>query len=230
MIGLSAVHILVVTNSAIPLLELPVSSLGEVRTQTENEVAAIGARQIDEDLVVLVRSVWDDGASPLVRLLRRPGATLLLLLGRSDAATRAEALETGADLVLDVAVAPAELIAHARALVRRSNRVRHGPLDMDITGRKARLDGKPFALSDREFDIMLVLVRRAGEVVPGADLMPRERVGRRERSRARSGRSRARPPHWLPNWLQVYVHGIRRKMGAHAPLLRTEPGVGYSFC
>lgn len=220
-------HVLFVTNSELPFSDPPVSCLGEVRRKTEYEAVTLGALQIDEDLVVLVRPGWDDDGASIVRALRRAAAPLLLVIGPSDAAARVEALESGADDVLEVPFAPAEFLARARALVRRTPRLRYGSFDVDVARREARLDGQRLALSVREFDLLLVLIQRAGEAATRVDLTPRERVERGRPRAARSSNCRRRDR--SSNWLEVYVNRLRRKLGKHARLLRTIPGVGYAL-
>ena len=113
----------------------------------------------------------------------------------------------------------AELTARLRALVRRGAPERPailtaGALTIDPAARAAEVDGRPLVLSPREYSLLELFVRRAGDVLTRTDII--ERVW----DWAYDGTS---------NVVDVYVRYLRVKMAAHpsAPRIETARGVGY---
>ena len=54
--------------------------------------------------------------------------------------------------------------------VRRGGRLRLGAVDVDVARREARRDGRVLALTPRQFDLLVYLVRNAGRVVSRDDI------------------------------------------------------------
>lgn len=112
-----------------------------------------------------------DGVS-LVRRLRvadRP-LPILLLTVKNDVAHRVEGLRAGADDYLCKPFAMDELVARVEALVRRRYGrkdavCRIGLLELDDQKREVRYDGRIVDLNLREFNVLELLVKRAGKVV-----------------------------------------------------------------
>ena len=111
------------------------------------------------------------------------------------------------------------LIARLRALTRRVSEgalapVMVGGLELDPVGRKVRRDGTDIALSPREYGLLEVLMRRAGETVSKRELL--EQVW---------GQDFAGDP----NVVEVYVGYLRRKIDRPFGRedLRTVRGSGY---
>ncbi len=83
---------------------------------------------------------------------------------------RVEGLDAGADDYLAKPFELDELLARLRALHRRGNpglAVAHraGDLFVDPVARRVERGGRQVELSAREFDVLLVLIQRAGQVV-----------------------------------------------------------------
>ena len=108
-----------------------------------------------------------------------------------------------------------EVIARIHSVIRRSAgraeaAIIHGDLRMDPTTRSVQLKGEPVALSAHEFAVLEALLQRPGAVLSRAQLEERlygwnETIG--------------------SNAVEVYVHGLRRKLGTDS--IRTLRGVGY---
>ena len=164
--------------------------------------------------MVFGRGEWTTDAQ---QALERFGAVasrapILVVAGGADVALRVAALAAGADDFLSVPFEADEFVARARVLVRRAARLRWGPLRIDPIARVALLDNQPLALTAREFDLMVRLVRRGGTTATRTDLA---REVRRAADAAAS------------NWLDVHMNSIRRKLGRHAQLVETVRGEGY---
>jgi len=157
-----------------------------------------------------------DGLDVLVSLRRRGNPIPVLILTARDAvADRVKGLDAGADDYLVKPFDLEELAARIRALLRRKSGrvdpvVQVGNLTLNPASREVSLDGRPIALSAREFGVLHALVERPGAVL-----------------------SRAQIEEKLYGWgdevesntVEVYIHSLRRKLGAQ--LIRNVRGVGY---
>ena len=114
-------------------------------------------------------------------VLRRIRATsrlpVLLLTARGEDVDRIVGLEIGADDYLPKPFNPRELVARIRAVLRRTHgegsgspqapdMVTVGDVESDPATRTVRLEGKPVELTSVEFNLLEVLLREAGRVVP----------------------------------------------------------------
>lgn len=180
------------------------------------------ARDSDPDLVLIDDGVPDMSPAGLIRRLRRTGvnAGVILLGDRIDAAGRARALDLGADDCVGRAVDPGELLARARAVVRRagghtSSTLRVGRLSLDIAGRRIDYDGIPLRITGKEFDLLELPALRRGRVVGRQAIMDHLYGGLEEP---------------LEKVIDIHVCRIRRKLASAAPgetLLRTVWGRGF---
>ena len=124
-------------------------------------------------------------------------------------------LDAGADDYLVKPFDLDELSARIRALMRRhggraSPVIEHGPLRLDPATHEFFLDGSPVNLSGREFSLLHALLEQPGVPLSRAQL--EERIyGWNEEIES--------------NAIEVYIHSLRRKLGAE--WIRNVRGVGY---
>lgn len=139
-------------------------------TTLDEALAAISVRQFD--LIVVDRRLPDgDGVELLGRLKQlqpRPG--ILVLTALDDPNDIARALDAGADDYLAKPFEPIELIARAKAVLRRlqldqRGRVTVANLTFDSASRMAYIDGEPLVIPRRELALLEALARRSGQVV-----------------------------------------------------------------
>ncbi len=175
------------------------------------------------DLVLLDLGLPDRDGLSVIRQVRREAATpILVLSARGDEGDRVLALEQGADDYLTKPFGLAELRARIGALLRRAagpladpaGRLTVGAVTLDVARREVLVAGEPVELTPREYELLKVLLSRAGSVVTRGRLL-----------RAVWGAAYAEESHYL----HVYVSRVRRKLAAAgAPdLIVAEPGVGY---
>lgn len=187
--------------------------------------ALMRLRQERFDLVVLDWGLPDFAGTEICQRLRRSGdqTPVLMLTARADTGDRVMALDMGADDHLSKPFEIAELHARVRALLRRGHYQQHrsdgdclqlGNLTMALLTRQVHRGERAINLSQREFDLLAFLVRRAGEVIPRQEIL--DGVW-------------GSPFVGDPNTLDVYVGYLRRKLESsdEPRLLHTVRGVGF---
>ena len=156
------------------------------------------------------------GLEVLAGLRRRGDAMPVLILTARDAiADRVKGLDAGADDYLVKPFDLEELAARVRALLRRKSGradpvLRVGGLMINPATHEVTLDGRSILLSAREFALIHALAARPGVVYSRAQL--EEKLygwGQEVES----------------NTVEVYVHSLRRKLGAN--FIQNVRGVGY---
>nr|WP_062336363.1 response regulator transcription factor [Herbidospora sakaeratensis] len=130
------------------------------------------------DLVVLDLGLPDLDGAELLRMLRAVSAVpVIVATARDGDAESVRVLDAGADDYLVKPFTAAQLDARVRAVLRRTGSVAGDPavtvggLRVDPRGREALLDGRRLDLTPREFDLLLYLASRAGQVVSKRELL-----------------------------------------------------------
>ena len=157
-----------------------------------------------------------DGLSVLRALRARKDRTpVLIATARDGVQQRVEGLDAGAD---DYVLKPYdldELLARIRALVRRAAgraepTYEHNGVNINPATREVMAAGKPVLLSAREWAILEPLIARPGRVLSRTQL-EEKLYGWKDEINS--------------NVVEVYIHGLRRKLGAD--LIQNIRGVGY---
>ena len=183
----------------------------------------VGAAQVAYDLVLLDLGLPKKGGLDVLRALRARGdaVPVLIMTARDAVADRVAGLDAGADDYLVKPFDLDELAARARALQRRRAgraeallRHEHGDdvITLDPARREVRRNGVAVALSAREYAVLAALLERPGAVLSRAQLEDKLYGWDEEPG---------------SNTIEVYIHGLRKKLGAE--LIRNVRGVGYTI-
>jgi DNA-binding response OmpR family regulator len=183
----------------------------------DGEDALAHLASTDYDVVVLDRDLPRVHGDDVCRTLvadRRQGR-VLMLTASGTVSDRVEGLGLGADDYLPKPFAFAELVARIQALGRRSPSLPpilvHGNLCLDVARRVATRDGKPIALSPKEFSVLERLLAAQGQVLSLGDLL--EGVWD----------EMADP---FTKTVQMTISRLRAKLG-DPPVIETVPESGY---
>jgi len=140
---------------------------------------------------------------------------VLIVTARDALEDRVAGLDAGADDYLIKPFDLDELLARIRALLRRSQGraeplLRHGRVSLDPARRAVCLDESPVSLSAKEFTLLQVLIARPSVVLTREQLQE-ALYGWNDEIES--------------NTIEVYIHGLRRKLGSD--YIQTLRGVGY---
>jgi len=180
------------------------------------------AAQHRPDVVVLDLGLPDlDGVMVLKRLREWSKVPVVVLSVRDREEDKVKALDNGADDYLTKPFGTAELLARLRVAMRHGqppsdSAVFHsGRLEVDLTARLVKVEGRDVRLTATEYALLRLLVQHAGKVMTHQQIL-REVWG----------------PDYVDQtqYLRVYMAHLREKLEAEPSkpsLLLTEPGVGY---
>ncbi|MBT9288841.1 response regulator [Prosthecodimorpha staleyi] len=183
----------------------------------ETAIEALATTQYD--LAVIDIGLPRMNGRDLIRHIRMKGLALpVLILSAHDALEeRVRGLDLGAD---DYMVKPfqlPELLARARALIRRSqavssSEIRIGGLNIDLGRRSADAGGVAIDLTGREWDILQQLALTCPKVVPKQKMVESLSDWGNELT---------------PNAIEIYVSRLRAKLQNCGIAIRTIRGLGY---
>jgi len=185
-----------------------------VRDGTAADSALVTERY---DLVVLDLGLPKADGLQVLRSLRgrRDTVPVLVATARDAIGDRVAGLDAGADDYIVKPYDTDELLARVRALLRRSAGrgepvISHKGLELNPATRESRWNGQPLNLSPREWALLEPMLQRPGVVFSRAQLEQKLYSWKEDIS---------------SNAVEVYVHGLRKKLGAE--FIRTVRGLGY---
>lgn len=214
----------------VELLEYNLTRAGFVVRTASNGRAALDliARETP-DLVVLDLMMPGMSGTEVLRRLRAEKATaslpVIILTAKGEETDQVVGLALGADDYVTKPYSVQVLMARIDAVLRRAEKgaapssgesapppLRLGAVEINPGTYEVTVDGVPASLTLTEFRLLSALLEARGGVLSRAALM-----------------SRAMGPGILvtERTIDVHVTAIRRKLGAHAGIIRTVRGVGY---
>jgi DNA-binding response OmpR family regulator len=144
-----------------------------------------------------------------------PDLPVLMLTARTDEVDFVVGLDAGADDYVGKPFRLAELLARVRALLRRltPETVDVGGVRMELSGRRVLVDGAEVNLANKEFELLRVLMLRAGQVVTRDEIL-REVWHDPDLKTSKT--------------LDMHMSWLRRKIGGEQRIA-TVRGVGFRF-
>ena len=196
----------------------------DVETVSDGEEALERFEASDFALVVTDLAMPRRDGIALVRELRRRGATvpILVLTVRGEEQEKVRLLDAGADDYVTKPFGVAELVARAKALIRRRDGSqapggsRFGDVEVDTGKRTVRKAGRAVHLTPIEYLLLQALLRRPGGVWTHRQLL----------AEVWGGISVSN------DTVRVHMGSLRRKLESdpnRPKWIRTEPWVGYRF-
>jgi two-component system response regulator CpxR len=171
-----------------------------------------------------------NGFEVLRQVRTKANTPVIMLTARGEEVDRIVGLEIGADDYLPKPFNPRELVARIRAILRRTRReqdhvltpllpkrLQVGDVEMDMAARLVFRSGEKVDLTAVEFNLLEVLLRNAGELVPREELI-----------QTVLGRS----PYPYDRSIDVHVSKLRKKLGHEVSgmeRIKTIRSVGYLY-
>jgi len=207
-----------------------ISELLELYLNRENYVvhsAALGSqgaalvREKDPALVILDLMLPDGSGFEVLKTIRGFSQVPLIILTAKDAEQdKILGLELGADDYVIKPFSPGELVARARAVLRRAGAQadvsaqvqRLGGIELQPGERMVRVEGLPIELTPKEFDLLHYLLINRGMA------LSRERLMEKVWGYSFYGDVRT---------VDVHVGQLRKKLGPWGRVVQTVWGLGY---
>lgn len=193
----------------------------------EGHQALEAAREEAPDLIVLdIMLPGMDGWEVCRRLRQESTVPIIMLTARGQEIDRVLGLELGADDYLPKPFSFRELLARIRAMFRRmdfegtpktGHQIQIGDVRLDTAAHKAYKHDQELTLTQKEYDLLHMLMAHAGQVVSRAELLDQV---------------------WDIDWLgdtrtlDVHIRWLREKIEADPSqprYVQTVRGVGYRF-
>jgi len=135
--------------------------------------------QVKPDLVILdIMLPGVDGLTICKEIRKQSQVPIIMLTARDEVTDKVVGLEVGADDYLTKPFHPQELVARAKALLRRARTepdlpklVRAGKLEVDIDRHEVRHGAERVQLRPKEFDLLALLARHPGRVFQRSELL-----------------------------------------------------------
>ncbi|KRN02490.1 response regulator [Levilactobacillus senmaizukei DSM 21775 = NBRC 103853] len=162
-----------------------------------------------------------DGLGVLRRIRKSDNLPVIMMTARDYVGDKVAGLDTGADDYITKPFDIEELLARIRVVLRHQSRqqaagsqLHVGDLVLDIRSRQVLRDGQLIQLTQREYELLLCLMKNSGQTMTRDELLNSV---------------------WgvdfegQPNIVDVYVRYLRNKLREEhfQPLIHTVRGVGY---
>ena len=145
----------------------------QVSTAADGERGLAMAREFDPDLIILdIMLPSVDGLEVCRTLRRRSDVPILMLTAKAEEIDRVVGLELGADDYVVKPFSMRELVARAKAMLRRTP-ARHsesaqvlvdGDLELNLTSHEVTLRDVSLELKPREFDLLALLMQNRSRI------------------------------------------------------------------
>ncbi len=199
----------------------------DVESASDGEEGLAKASSGGYDLIILDVMLPRLGGFEVCRRLRQAGVDtpILMLTARTQVVDKVVGLKTGADDYVTKPFDMMELLARVEALLRRApartpkaaESYRFGPVEVDFRRAEVVRDGRPVALSAREYALLRYLIEHRGAALSREELL--EKVWGYE-------------PGTTTRTVDVHIAWLRQKLEdnpKYPQFILTVRGLGYKF-
>lgn len=193
----------------------------------DGETAILRARKEKPDLVLLDILLPKADGLEVLRTIRSDdtiGRTpVVMLTAKGDETDRVVGLELGADDYILKPFSPREVVARIKAILRRTrpatgepgqDPLTCGELRMDVDRHEVRCQGKPVALTSREFRILQALLSSSGRVLSREAIL---------------SKVWGDDTHVIDRTVDVHIAKLRQKIPFLVEAIETVKDVGYKL-
>ena len=151
----------------------------EVEGVGDGSQALARFNQLKPDLVILdIMLPGSDGLAICKEIRKQSQVPIIMLTARDEVTDKVVGLEVGADDYLTKPFHPQELVARAKALLRRARiepdapkLILAGKLEVDLERHEVRHEQAKVQLRPKEFDLLTLLARHPGRVFQRSELL-----------------------------------------------------------
>ena len=194
-----------------------------VETAADGEQGLYMASEYPLDLAVIDLGLPKTSGIDIIRKTRKAGRSfpILILTARDGWQSKVEGLEAGADDYLVKPFHRQELLARARALLRRSGgwataTLSSGPIVLDTSSKSVTASGQQVELTSYEYRVLEYMLTHAGKVISKTELT--EHLYNEDAERD-------------SNVIEVFIRRLRSKLDPEGKLnpIATLRGSGYRW-
>ena len=205
------------------LIDLNLSAAGYFCKSVQDGMKAIECIEREKfDLILLDIMLPEEDGLSILQKLRASAATkripVIMLTAKNTEYDRVVGLDSGADDFISKPFGMMELLSRIRALLRRTETengtLRCGILEVDPGQHIVRVRGQETILTQKEFEVLCLLLRNPGQV------LSREQLIENVWGYAFTGESRT---------VDVHVRTLRQKLGEAGAYIETVRGYGYKI-
>lgn len=175
------------------------------------------------ELILLDIMLPDEDGVTILKKLRNGSITasipVIMLTAKSTEYDKVVGLDSGADDYITKPFGMTELISRIKAVLRRArsgrecdDTIRVSGVVMDLRARTVTADGNAVGLTFKEYELLLMLIKNAGQVMT-RDMLLDNIWGYEYYGETRT--------------VDVHIRTLRNKLGSRAEIIETVRGVGY---
>jgi DNA-binding response OmpR family regulator len=174
------------------------------------------------DLVILdIMMPKVDGFTALREIRKFSSIPAVMLSARGEEYDKLFGFELGVDDYITKPFSPKELMARIKSIIKRANpadavsgNITVGGIEIDENGRKVLVDGEVVALTPKEFDILLYMLKNKNVV------LSREKILEKIWGYEFFGDDRT---------VDTHIKMLRNSLGVYRDYIQTVWGIGYKF-
>ena len=192
-----------------------------VEAGSAKEFWEICSNKVPELVLLDIMLPDEDGITILEKILKKPDlkkVPVILVTAKGAEIDKVKGLDAGADDYIAKPFGVLELISRVKAVMRRvhgleeEHIIAQGSIKMNVEKHKVYVDDQEIELTFKEYELLKVLMKNAGNV------MTREILMDRVWGTSYEGESRT---------LDMHIKTLRKKLGASGEYIKTVRNVGY---